>query len=230
VGDAIRVIFQTDHGQLLIGNLPAVELARGWRSDPLAALSADLASDPVTGPLIEGSAPDGPIRGTLEERYFFRRAAGPGWALVGDAGHHKEFVLGDGITEALIQARSLARAIRKDTTAALVQWWRERDVEALPLYFFGRNEGALGAPRQLESIVFEGVAAAPELRRRMAEVMEHRINPFDVVPVGRVLTWTLAAALRGRLGVVSDFVAMGRFGATVAREWAARKRLLEQVR
>ena len=30
------------------------------------------------------------------------RGVGPGWALVGDAGHHKEFVIGDGITEALL--------------------------------------------------------------------------------------------------------------------------------
>ena len=86
-----------------------------WRTDPDAALIADLASDSTTGPLIAGSAPDGRIRGTVKERYFFRRAAGNGWTLVGDAGHHKEFVIGDGITEALLQARSLAAAIAQGT-------------------------------------------------------------------------------------------------------------------
>ena len=104
----IRVIFQTDHDQLLIGSLPPVEQALAWRTDPEAALISDLASDSTTGPLVAGSAPDGPVRGTVKERYFFRRGAGNGWTLVGDAGHHKEFVIGDGITEALLQARSLA--------------------------------------------------------------------------------------------------------------------------
>ena len=111
----IRVIFQTDHDQLLIGSLPPVERAMAWRTDPGSALIADLASDSTTGPLIAGSAPQERVRGTLKERYFFRRAAGNGWALVGDAGHHKEFVIGDGITEALLQARSLASAIAKGT-------------------------------------------------------------------------------------------------------------------
>src|SRR5687768_4822518 len=128
----IRVIFQTDHDQLLIGSLPPVERAMAWRTDPGSALIADLASDSTTGPLIAGSAPEERVRGTLKERYFFRRAAGCGWALVGDAGHHKEFVIGDGITEALLQARSLASAIAMGTDQALRRWWRARDVDALP--------------------------------------------------------------------------------------------------
>ena len=35
----IRVIFQTDHDQLLIGSLPSVEHAMSWRTNPDAALS-----------------------------------------------------------------------------------------------------------------------------------------------------------------------------------------------
>jgi hypothetical protein len=45
----IRVIFQTDHDQLLIGSLPSVEQAMSWRTNPDAALLADLASDSTTG-------------------------------------------------------------------------------------------------------------------------------------------------------------------------------------
>ena len=67
----IRVIFHTDHDQLLIGSLPPVEQAMAWRTDPDAALIADLASDSTTGPLIAGSAPDGRIRGTAEGTVFF---------------------------------------------------------------------------------------------------------------------------------------------------------------
>ena len=116
-----------------------------WRADPDAALVADLASDSTTGPLIAGSAPDGPVRGTLKERYFFRRAAGNGWTLVGDAGHHKEFVIGDGITEALLQARGLASAIAKGTDAALHRWWRARDVDALPALLPGAGRRSVRA-------------------------------------------------------------------------------------
>ena len=74
----IRVIFQTDHDQLLIGSLPPVEQAMAWRSDPEVALITDLASDATTGPLIAGSAPDRPVRGTLKERYFFEEPPATG--------------------------------------------------------------------------------------------------------------------------------------------------------
>ena len=100
---SIRAVFQTDHNQLLIGSAPPVAEIGGWRQDAASALTRDLLTDPVTAPLVENNPPDGNVRGTVKERYFFRQSVGPGWVLVGDAGHHKEFVIGDGITEALLQ-------------------------------------------------------------------------------------------------------------------------------
>ncbi len=225
----IRVIFQTDHDQLLIGSLPPVEQAMTWRADPDAALVADLASDSTTGPLIAGSAPDGRIRGTLKERYFFRRAAGNGWTLVGDAGHHKEFVIGDGITEALLQTRSLASAIAKGTDAALHRWWRARDVDALPYFFLGQDEGALGPPMRLQQVVFSHAAKTPALRARLAATMEHQLSPQETFPVRQVLQWTLAAALRGSPGLVPEFFAIGRRGSAINRELNLRRRLLAEA-
>ena len=225
----IRVIFHTDHDQLLIGSLPPVEQALAWRTDPDGALIGDLASDPTTGPLIAGSAPDGRIRGTLKERYFFRRGAGKGWALVGDAGHHKEFVIGDGITEALLQARSLAAAIARGSEASLHRWWRSRDVEALPYFFLGRDEGALGPPLEVQQVVFSRVARKAALRARLAATMEHQLSPFETFSARQVLGWTLGAAFRGSLAVLPQFVALGRRGAAGNRELRLRRRLLAEA-
>jgi flavin-dependent dehydrogenase len=225
----IRVIFQTDHGQLLIGSLPSVEEAISWRTDADAALIADLASDSTTAPLIAGSPPDGRIRGTLKERYFFRRAAGNGWALVGDAGHHKEFVIGDGITEALLQARSLAAAITQGTDAALHRWWRARDVDSLPYFLLGRDEGALGPPMELQQVVFSQVAKSPSLRARMAATMEHQLSPLETFSARQVLWWTLDAAVRGSLRVIPEFIAMARRGSATSRELNLRRRLLSEA-
>jgi flavin-dependent dehydrogenase len=225
----IRVIFQTDHDQLLIGSLPPVEEAMAWRTDPDVALIADLASDSTIGPLIAGSTPTERIRGTVKERYFFRRAAGNGWTLVGDAGHHKEFVIGDGITEALLQARSLASAIAEGTDGALHRWWRARDVEALPYFFLGQDEGMLGPPTELQQLVFSHAARRPALRARIAATMEHQLSPFETFPVRQVLWWTLGAALRGSLGLLPQFVAKGRRGSAINRELRPRRQLLAEA-
>jgi flavin-dependent dehydrogenase len=206
IGDAIRFVFQTDHNQLVVGSLPGLPLDEAWRADMTVALRNDLPRDPVIGPLLDGHAPDSRIRATFRERYFFRRAAGPGWVLVGDAGHHKDFVIGDGITEALIQAKSLAQAIVEGGDASLLRWWRARDVAALPAYHWGRDEGAAGSPGELETRVIARLARHPKWRSRIARLPEHRSSPYTVVPVPAVVTALAAALVRGRLVVVPDLI------------------------
>lgn len=47
------------------------------------------------------------LYGTGHQENFFRKAFGPGWALLGDAVHHKDSITARGITDAFIQAQSL---------------------------------------------------------------------------------------------------------------------------
>jgi flavin-dependent dehydrogenase len=224
-----RVIFHTDDDHLLIASAPPVESIGPWRRSPLEALRRDLASDDVIGPLIEGTDPVEDVRGTIRERYFFRSSAGPGWVLVGDAGHHKDFVIGDGITEALLQVRSLAPAIAAGTDAALQRWWRARDVEALPYYFFAEDEGRPQPPLDLQCLVFSRAASRPDLQRRLAMVVDHKLSPYEAIPIADVARWTLGAALKGRPHLVRDFLMMGKRGAAVARELTARRALLQHA-
>lgn len=210
IGEAIRFVFQTDHDQLVIGSLPGRPVADAWHHDRTATLRRDLAEDPVIGPLLADAAPPGETRAAFRERYFFRRAAGPGWALVGDAGHHKDFVIGDGITEALLQARSLAEAIRKGDDSSLTRWWRMRDVRALPTFHWGRDEGAVGVPSELETRVIRRLARSARLRNRLADLPEHRRSPYDVVSLSAVFATIGGAVLEGRFGVVGNFAAQVR--------------------
>ena len=225
----IRVIFQTDHDQLLIGSLPSVEHAMSWRTNPDAALIADLASDSTTGPLIAGTNAGWTRPWHAEGTVLFPKGAGSGWTLVGDAGHHKEFVIGDGITEALLQARNLAAAIGQGTDAALNRWWRARDVEALPFFFLGQDEGALGPPSELQQVVFARAAKVPALRARLAATMEHRLSPTETFPVRLVLWWALGAAFRGSPRVLPQFIAKGKRGSAIDRELRLRRRLLAEA-
>jgi len=229
LGSDIRPVFQTDDDQLLIGSLPPVTEALSWRQDPLGSLKRNLASEPTIAPLVEGRNPEGNVRGTIKERYFFRRGAGPGWALVGDAGHHKEFVIGDGITEALLQAKSLAAAIVEGGDGALTRWWRARDVEALPGYYWGRDEGTLAPVSELEELVVGAIGRSEELVRMMNRLPLHQCSPYDAIPGRAILPLVLGAVARGRLGVVPAFFSQVRKIGAFQRELRMRTRLLENA-
>src|SRR5260370_5256629 len=51
------------------------------------------------------------IRGTATLPNFFRKPYGDGWALVGDAGYHKDPILAQGISDAFRSAQWLAYAV-----------------------------------------------------------------------------------------------------------------------
>jgi len=95
-GEHSRVLFPTDEDHVLVATVPISARARTWRHDPSAAYLADVRSSRTLGPLFGEARPLGRVRVLAKTRYFFRAAAGPGWALAGDAGHHKEFVIGLG--------------------------------------------------------------------------------------------------------------------------------------
>jgi flavin-dependent dehydrogenase len=71
---------------------------------------------------------------------FFRQAAGPGWALVGDAGCHKDPFLALGICDALRDAELLADAAHSGLSEtmpldqALMDYAVRRDEAAMPGY------------------------------------------------------------------------------------------------
>jgi len=80
------------------------------------------------------------FRGTADLANFFRQATGPGWALVGDAGVHKDPFTASGISDALRDAELLSEAIdaglsgRRSLDDALADYATARDAAVLPHY------------------------------------------------------------------------------------------------
>ena len=90
--------------------------------------------------------------GTGELPFFFRRPFGPGWALVGDAGYHKDPLTAQGIGDAFRDSELLAGAIadgfggRRPLDDALADYERRRNEAALPLYDFTHELAGLEPP------------------------------------------------------------------------------------
>jgi flavin-dependent dehydrogenase len=80
--------------------------------------------------------------GTADLPNFFRRPYGPGWALIGDAGYHKDPITGQGITDAFHCSEFLAEAIdaaftgRKPIGEAMAEYEAKRNQLVGPLYHF----------------------------------------------------------------------------------------------
>jgi 2-polyprenyl-6-methoxyphenol hydroxylase-like FAD-dependent oxidoreductase len=78
--------------------------------------------------------------GTADLANFYRRPYGDGWALVGDAGYHKDPHTGQGITDALRDAELLSDAIEagfggsQALEHALAEYERERNEATFPIY------------------------------------------------------------------------------------------------
>ena len=89
-----------------------------------------------------------PFRGTTGLAGFVSTPWGPGWVLVGDAGHTKDPISAHGISDALRDAELAARAIDRslenpaETVYAMDSFHRDRDLLALRIY---RESQALAA-------------------------------------------------------------------------------------
>jgi flavin-dependent dehydrogenase len=78
--------------------------------------------------------------GTADVPNFFRKPFGPGWALVGDAGYHKDPYMALGISDALHGAELLACAIedgfsgRRPIADAMARYEQQRNKASMQLY------------------------------------------------------------------------------------------------
>ncbi|HZB48603.1 MAG TPA: NAD(P)/FAD-dependent oxidoreductase [Mycobacteriales bacterium] len=90
-----------------------------------------------------------PIVGSQRSANFFRTAHGPGWALVGDAGCHKDPITALGIsdafrdTELLVDALDEALSGHRPEAAALAGYERRRNEAAKPLYDYTVDQARL---------------------------------------------------------------------------------------
>jgi len=116
------------------------------------------------------------LRGTGDQQNFFRQACGPGWALVGDAGHHKDSITARGISDAFAQAESLVRQVGEvlgDPTyldAALRRYTRQRDASMAEGYTATLAVAQL-TPHERRLSLLRAVESDPELTATYFDAM-----------------------------------------------------------
>lgn len=226
-GSDLRYVFPTNDDQLLMVAAPDAQVACAWGRDYRQKYIDFLRASEHTRALTEGTAPLGKGIGLLKTTFFYRRPIGPGFALVGDAGHTKDFATGQGISEALISARAMADAIMVGTDAAMLDFWRERDLHSLPYYFEANRLGAVEVNDPMFRLVLQKLAADPKKASRIAEIMDRKRSPLALASTPELFGWLLSALVRGQFDVWSSFISTGKQMAGFARTLSERKQAFE---
>lgn len=237
VGDHTYLGMPTDGGLTLVGVCPSIARRDEVRAYREAVYEAGLRAWPEMHAGLEGARRAGPVRTMANLGGFFRPPAGPGWALVGDAGHFKDPTPGQGIGDALRQAEALAAAIARALGGGhgapdeiLREWWRRRDEDAWEMYWFAHDMGAAGPTPPLRREVQRRIATEPELTTAMVRLLNHELRPSEAFTPAFAMT-TLARALRHGHG--QRRAVMREAGTTAIdelRQWRMARRLSYQLR
>ncbi len=221
------VVFPTDGDLLLIASTPTVDRAARHRAEHTSAYLESVRSCPSIAPHIAAQEPTSKVRGMLKTRYYFRVSAGPGWALIGDAGHHKDFFAGFGIADALDDAYELSRAVVGADPPDLETWWRRRDLKRIEMFHWAAELARPDPVDALRRLTASRLAHAPRLRPRLGEVLDGQLAPYDFIPTGSAIRWTIVSTLKGDPGPLLPLIGVARRRAVARRE---RRRLSRALR
>lgn len=163
----------TNDGQMLVAVMTKRDRYQAFRADPEENFHRiiDEVTPELGAELRDAGQREERFRPNLYPDNFYRQAHGPGWALVGDAGYHKDPFTGNGIKDALNHAEALAGAIHRGLAGeqpmdeALAQYARERDESTKHTYEFTCAVSELTLPPHLEA-VFRATSYSPEYTKK----------------------------------------------------------------
>lgn len=164
---AAASLIPTNGGAIAAMQVPSARYMAETRMDVKAGFRRVLAEvSPALADAVGAARATGPLRAFAGEMGFMRRAAGSGWALVGDAGYFKDPLTAHGITDAFRDAERLAGAVVADTPEGWRLYEAERD--RLSTDLFEATDAIVSFDWDLETI--------GPLHRRLNETMKQEVT------------------------------------------------------
>lgn len=197
VGNTAFLASPTDSGLYMAGIAVDVSEQHSLHRDREGTFRQAVNSWPELSDLLSGTDREGPIRVMTKWHGYFRQSAGPGWVLVGDAGHFKDFTPAQGISDAFRQAKRLAADIvdgyqTSPLDAVTKQWWKWRDRDAYEMYWLAADMGVPGAATPLITRLLRDISTDPAAIEKLLRVLNHELAPSRLFTTKRLLI----AALR----------------------------------
>jgi flavin-dependent dehydrogenase len=161
--------FPTNDGQALVGVI--------WPHDRFHEFRANIEANhqrtveevvPELGARLRAGKRAERFVGTADVQNFFRRSHGLGWALVGDAGYHKDPITAQGISDSFCYAELLVEAIddglagRRPIADALARYEDRRNESATPIFEWTCRTAEMRPVSQKTSILLMALRASQE--------------------------------------------------------------------
>ncbi len=127
-------------------------------------------------------------------RGFFRKPAGPGWALLGDASHFKHPGTAQGIGDAVEQAIHVAEAL-SSSTPSLAEYEAWRDARAAEHYDWSFSWGRF-PHREAAEKLWKGWASDSDAGQDLRDSFSRLVEPSEVMSPERVERWFSSAPTR----------------------------------
>jgi flavin-dependent dehydrogenase len=192
----------TNDGLTFLGIAWPLNEFRRVRADIGSAYRAAIAEVPWIADRFAPAEQVGRFMGTADLDGFFRTPCGPGWALLGDAGYHKDPITAQGMTDALLHAELLAAAAFEGLSgagslpSALADYGRRRDALAAPMYALTCDLARLAPPSPQMAALVAALQGKPAETGRFLGIMSGTVRIADFFApdnLARILGTSMAA-------------------------------------
>jgi flavin-dependent dehydrogenase len=227
VGDTLGMYFPTcENGGLILFMPPREQIA--WFDQGLVHWNERLEQYPLLKKRIAGGAPRTKLRKAADPFSYFRRSSGPGWALVGDAGHFKDPVIAQGVRDAIYYGRCLgitASAALDNPTwldRRLYDWELKRDRECIVSYHFALRLSLTHPVSPVELEMWKNLEPNYDRSRQLGDTFSRKVSAETLLSYPNLIHWTAKAAVNPaypKVEVAKD----------VARELATKARLYRDL-
>jgi flavin-dependent dehydrogenase len=160
-------------------------------------------SAPEFAERIRGATREARFAGTGDLPNYFRKPYGPGWALVGDAGFHKDPLTAFGITDAFHDVELLVDALdqslkdERPFDDAMLDYQQRRDEAAMPMFELTCQLAAMEPPPPEMQALLGAVHGNQEAMDGFVSVMAGTLEPpafFSPENIGRIMEQAQPAA------------------------------------
>lgn len=175
----ITVAFPTNDGLTLVGQIWPLDELEVVRANLEHAFHQSFDALPAFAGRARAARREERFFGMIARPNFFRKPSGPGWALAGDAGYHRDPITAQGMRDAFRDADLLAEALLDGSPGALDQFERRRNQDSAAMYEMTLQRASFAPPPPDAIALLTALQGNQEQTDRWAGIDAGSVSPAE---------------------------------------------------